>query len=784
MSITLTPYFNPKQITGCTLWMDAADSRSFTFSSGSNISQWNDKSGNGRNTATLVGTPVLSNTSINGVQSVYFNGSSGFYGPITNTGTTLTVFMVVTANVGINTSARAVDVGVISSQSSASFAMNGSTSLGFSRGASSSYSTIVNGTPYVYCCKFDGTNGTLFINGLTTGSSASTGAFNYANYGIGQQLTNTSAPWLGFIGEVIMYSGALIDFERTQVEGYLAWKWGLKGSIPYYQSGSFYPYFRFTSLPLSCIRYGNSIISYNGGYIFYTMPMNATGFTFYMWGGGGPGGSGGMPGGGGAYLTGQLAVIPGETVRIIVGRGGQYGIATQWSTMIDADGAGGGGGGLSGQGGQGGGRTAIQKFITGSWVEVVTAGGGGSAGGNAGTYGGNAYFTGTSQSAGTTYGQGRVPTGGSATTGGLNTFTANVGFPWDGTQFTGGFASNAFNVSPVTGPCGGGGGGGGYYGGGGGGRSGADTYGGGGGGSYYNATYVTAFSGSNGTSNVGVATNIPGYITGCGRGGAGGSTNNGSNGLVVISHNYTPTKKTAGQYISVTNGVTFRNGSSNVIIFSYPGGTLTVGKAIMATFLIVGGGGGGGEAGVQTGGGGAGGAVYVGTPTAIATGTYSAVVGGGGAVTVNGSNSSCFGYTGQGGGKGGSWIDGPGSSGGCGGGGSGEGGAGASGTQGFGGAGGRGQFTCGGGGGGMGQAGRQPDDGNPSSGGNGLQYSITGSNLYYAGGGAGGYNGASTGGLGGGGNKGVKGTDGLGGGGGGMGGAGGHGTVIISYVIS
>ena len=260
-----------------------------------------------------------------------------------------------------------------------------------------------------------------------------------------------------------------------------------------------------------------------------------------MWGGGGAGGGGGQPGGGGAFLAGTLAAAPGETFRVIVGRGGQYGTATQWSTMTDAEGGGGGGGGLAGQGGQGGGRSAIQKFISGAWTEVVTAGGGGSAGGNAGTYGGNAYYTGTSQSAGSTYGQGRTPTGGSASAGGLNTFTANVGAPWDGTQFTGGLASNAYNVSPVTGPCGGGGGGGGYYGGGGGGRSGADTYGGGGGGSYYNATYVTGFSGSNGNGTTAVATTIPGRITGAGMGGAGGSTNSGSNGQVIFSHSYAKT---------------------------------------------------------------------------------------------------------------------------------------------------------------------------------------------------------------------------------------------------
>ena len=211
-------------------------------------------------------------------------------------------------------------------------------------------------------------------------------------------------------------------------------------------------------------------------------------------------------------------------------------------------------------------------------------------------------------------------------------------------------------------------------------------------------------------------------------------------------------------------------------------GQLILSKHISATILVVGGGGGGGSAGVQTGGGGAGGAVFVSSPVTITAGIYTVTVGTGGGINTNGTNSTFLSYTGVGGGGGGNWINGAGKTGGCGGGGSGEGGSGAAGSQGFGGANGRGQFTCGGGGGGMGQAGKQPADGSPSSGGNGLQYSITGSSVYYAGGGAGGFNGASTGGLGGGGDKTLQGTDGLGGGGG-SGARGGNGVVIVSFVF-
>jgi hypothetical protein len=38
------PSFLPTSIIGCALWLDGSDTSSLTFSSGSNISQWRDKS--------------------------------------------------------------------------------------------------------------------------------------------------------------------------------------------------------------------------------------------------------------------------------------------------------------------------------------------------------------------------------------------------------------------------------------------------------------------------------------------------------------------------------------------------------------------------------------------------------------------------------------------------------------------------------------------------------------------------------------------------------------------
>lgn len=481
------------------------------------------------------------------------------------------------------------------------------------------------------------------------------------------------------------------------------------------------PTFQITATPNSQTT---TVLSYTGDYQYYNVPPNVISLQAYLWGGGGPG-AGGQPGGAGAFLTGTIAASGGETLKVIVGKGGI--LSTLFlSSMTDAQGAGGGGGFV---GGQGGGRSAIQKAISGTYTEIITAGGGGSAGGNAGTYGGNAYYTGTSQSAGTTYGQGRIPTGGSATTGGLNTFTG-LGVPYDGGLLTGGSASNAFNVSPITGQCGGGGGGGGYYGGGGGGRSGADTYGGGGGGSYYNSNYVTNFAGSNGAGSAPIAL---GYSFSGLNGIAGLSGASGSNGLVA----FVATTGLAYPFPAATSGGTITmTGSYRFHTFTTTGSsTFTTNKAITAQVLVVGGGGGGGD---NVGGGGGAGAAIYSSALSIPAGSYSLTVGAGGAPNTSGSASTFRTITAPGGGYGGTWRGGSGVSGGCGGGGAGDTGLGAAGTVGFAGGSSTGNISSGGGGG-MGSAGSNAVSGQTvgGAGGLGATYVVGGVSYLVCGGGAG-----------------------------------------------
>jgi hypothetical protein len=150
-----------------------------------------------------------------------------------------------------------------------------------------------------------------------------------------------------------------------------------------------------SSSVLTCVPSNSTLqmFGFSGGYQYVTVPAGAQCARVHMWGAGGAnylGTSPITPGGAGAYVTGLLAVTPGEQLRLIVGRAGgdRAGAGFDWE--------GGGGMGAGNQNQQsGGGRSALQRWNGSSYLELVTAGGGGSAGGNNVT-GGAACWNGTS----------------------------------------------------------------------------------------------------------------------------------------------------------------------------------------------------------------------------------------------------------------------------------------------------------------------------------------------------------------------------------------------------
>ena len=244
--------FQPNEIAGLALWLDAADS-STVIRTGANVTQWNDKSGNSGRDATAFSNPTLSN--INGVQAMNMTSGPYFTGAVSITGTTFTCFAVANTtralpNAGndqrLVSLANTTNVDYNRTDGSIALFNKGTTStiatwrLGFSEIASRSIGT---NTPFIAVSQYNGTSGFLWQNG-TAGSpptgTASSGSFAITKYGIGNQANPTSEFWQGTIGEVIVFNTSLTTTQRQQIESYLAYKWGLQTLLPtthpYYNS--------------------------------------------------------------------------------------------------------------------------------------------------------------------------------------------------------------------------------------------------------------------------------------------------------------------------------------------------------------------------------------------------------------------------------------------------------------------------------------------------------------------------------------------------------------------
>jgi hypothetical protein len=249
--------FLPTSITGCELWLDGSDRSTMTFS-GSNITQWNDKSGNARNTTSVTGTPTL--TPLNNVQAIAFNGSSDFTGSIPGSGTALTVCIVGSRTAGSATNGGVVcfgrtgqpdwnDVGSLA-------ITNGDSALRvmFSTRTANSQFAYIGSQTFMYILIFDGTNVNTFLNGGAISSAiANTGTFAFTEYKIANRAGNTgNFRHTGTIGEVVVFNSALTTTQRQQMEGYLANKWGLKTLLPviqpYYPLKPYLQYFQPTGI--------------------------------------------------------------------------------------------------------------------------------------------------------------------------------------------------------------------------------------------------------------------------------------------------------------------------------------------------------------------------------------------------------------------------------------------------------------------------------------------------------------------------------------------------------
>ena len=229
---------------GLALWYDADDASTFSYSSGSVVSQWNDKSGNSRHATqgTVANQPTRTASLMNSRAGVVFNGTSSFLNYtgsfLANTNYTIAAAVARTSNKSGNyfmagstqTTNNNLHLGWVS-DTSFSHRQYGNdynmTVAGYSSTATQlsvfQHSSTAGKNTWV-----DG--GTSLL--AASGSSASTTPLAaYAGSTLGYWSQSPSY-FAGRIGEIVIATSALSDSDRQKVEGYLAWEWGTTSSLP------------------------------------------------------------------------------------------------------------------------------------------------------------------------------------------------------------------------------------------------------------------------------------------------------------------------------------------------------------------------------------------------------------------------------------------------------------------------------------------------------------------------------------------------------------------------
>ena len=236
------PPWTPTQISTA-LWLDADDASTITLN-GSTVSQWRDKSGNGRhaNQATAVRQPGYNPTTLNSKPGVTFDG------------TLKHLDSVAISNIILNNSYSAFTVGRATSAptnniqgffNSGFWGDNGGFISNYFRGTSNligAYNWDINddvttqsytfGTNVISGVELSGGSIRLRQNGGTETSTASGNATNTNGVlRIGKVYRDLDPNFTGVVSEVIFCRGHLSTTDRQLVEGYLAHKWGLAANL-------------------------------------------------------------------------------------------------------------------------------------------------------------------------------------------------------------------------------------------------------------------------------------------------------------------------------------------------------------------------------------------------------------------------------------------------------------------------------------------------------------------------------------------------------------------------
>lgn len=241
--------WSPLNPGNCQLWLDGSDFSAFTLSS-SSVTQWRDKSGNGNHMANNGTSPIYNASLINSLGGIdCTNGGSLISSGFQNSAN-LSFAMVAVVKSGLGFWGSFFTHGGRDNDFAVERNSIVGTTIHFQTANDNSQCGIAYtvDAPVLYFGTM--TSGTSrFFESFSGGTNTTTTGTNSSTIFLGSQLarvgkSDANEVCNSFIGEIIYYTAVLGTTQRQQVEGYLAWKWGLKASLP-----SSHPYKLFPPSP-------------------------------------------------------------------------------------------------------------------------------------------------------------------------------------------------------------------------------------------------------------------------------------------------------------------------------------------------------------------------------------------------------------------------------------------------------------------------------------------------------------------------------------------------------
>jgi hypothetical protein len=245
--------WTPANITTA-LWLDAADASTITESGGA-VSQWNDKSGNGRNATqgTVNRRPVVTANGLASKSVITFDGTDDFMDVVTTVFQGIGNFQVhwIYAMLGAGSGSNAyrpaisllsetvpaADRGALhyiknENNLGASYPFVGATAPSWGNYDLLTGTTYANNQANLLSFNAGASSWAVFRNGSQEGTAARGGSIGGDLNGVRlAQQANPLRTSNIYTAEIVMVTNA-DTAERQRIEGYLAHKWGLTANLP------------------------------------------------------------------------------------------------------------------------------------------------------------------------------------------------------------------------------------------------------------------------------------------------------------------------------------------------------------------------------------------------------------------------------------------------------------------------------------------------------------------------------------------------------------------------